>query len=496
MSKAFPLVLAASIVGCTPPRDMEPAKDRLTIVQSSVAMGDPHIVSDSANRLSLLYSIYESLVGLDPEGRYEPALAERWTVSDDARTWTFHLRAGVTFHNGETLTANDVVATMGRVLDPSIGGSFGTEGVYISYLGTAKVEAADEATVTIVTAEPMADLLDLVVAMPISPASALSALPDRHVGTGPYVISERTEDSVLMSAFEGYWGTAPPYDEILWRAEPDPAARVEALLAGDVDIASRIGVEGRDRLQEATNAQLRELESGLAIIFMLNAMEGPCRDPRVRQALNYALDVDALIADIKKGGASRLNGYLTPQHFGHDPETPVYPHDPDEARRLLAEAGYEDGLELTFDIPSVMPDEAPALARRMAEQYARVGISVEIVEHEDRPGYADMVRAKDIHDACAFDSSPRSTFRVLREKLQSTLEGPWWEGYENERVDELILQAQATVPDAERQAIYREIYRLVRDDAPWIFLYNPTYYYGVGEKLEAWTPRADGLLLF
>ena len=400
------------------------------------------------------------------------------------------------FHNGETLMADDVVATMGRVLDPSIGGAFGTEGVYISYLGTAEIEATDEATVTIVTTEPMADLLDLVVAMPISPASALEALPESYVGTGPYVIAERDDDAVLLSAYEGYWGAAPPYEEILWRAEPDPAARVDALLAGEADLASRIGVEGRDRLQEADGAELRELESGLAIIFMLNAMEGPCRDPRVRQALNYALDVDAIIAEIKKGGASRLSGYLTPQHFGYDPETPVYPHDPEEARRLLAEAGYGDGLELTFDIPSVMPDEAPALARMMGEQYAAAGITLEIVEHDDRPGYADMVRAKRIQDGCAFDSSPRSTFRVLREKIQSSLEGPWWEGYENERVDELIVRAQATVSDEERQAIYREIYAMVRDDAPWIFLYNPTYYWGVGPKLANWSPRADGLLLF
>ena len=472
-----------------------PDFDGVTILQSSVSIGDPHIVSDSANRLSIINSIYESLVKLDPDGRYQPSLAESWSVSDDARTWTFALRSGVTFHNSETLSSQDVVATLGRVLDPSIGGSFGTQGVYISYLGTAEISAPDDATVTIVAPEPMADLLDLVVAMPISPASELSKLPGEYVGSGPYRVAEQSEGETLLVAHDQYWGARPPHEQIRWVAEPDPGKRVDALLAGDADIASRIGIEGKEHIESSGGAEVHELESGLAIIYMLNALEGPCRDPRVRQALNYAVDVDAIIRDIKKGAASPLSGFVTSQHYGYDPDTPVYPHDPDKARQLLADAGYSDGLNLTFDIPSTLPDEAPALTQLVVEQYEQVGISVDVVVHEDRPAYANMVREKNIQDACAFDSSPRSTYRVLREKLQSTLRGPWWQGYENERVNELIEQAAATVDVTEREAIYREVYAIVRDDAPWIFLYNPTNYWGVGSRLRGWSPRSDGLIL-
>ena len=196
------------------------------------------------------------------------------------------------------------------------------------------------------------------------------------------------------------------------------------------------------------------------------------------------------------GAAVRLNGYLTPHHFGYNPDTPVYPHDVEKARALLAEAGYADGLKLVFDIPAVMPDEAPRLAQLMAGQLGEAGISVEIVEHADRAAYSEMVREKRIHDACCFDSSPLSTFRVLREKVQSTLRGPWWQGYENETVNALIKQAQATFPDGERQAIYRQVYALIHDDAPWIFLYRPTYFWGVGSQLADWKPRPDGLLIF
>jgi len=468
----------------------------LTVVQSSVSIGDPHIASDSADRRGILFTIYEALVKLDVEGRYQPSLAATWEVGEDARTWTFHLRSGVTFHNGEVLRASDVVATLGRVLDPAIGGAFGTQGVYISYLGTAEISALDESTVTIVTENSMADLLDLLVAMPIGPAAELDRLPGEYVGSGPYRVTEGSDTRVVLSAHDEYWGGTPEYREIHWIAEGDPERRVEAVLSGEADIASGIGIEGWRRITEDGGALAREWESGLAIIFMANALEGPARDRRVRQALNYALDVDEIIAEIKHGAAQRLNGYLTPHHFGYNPETPVYPYDPDMARRLLAEAGYGDGLTLVFDIPATMPDEAPALARIMADQYRRVGITLEIIEHQDRAAYSEMVREKKINDAAAFDSSPRSTYRVLREKLHSGLQGPWWEGYDSEEVNSLIEQAQATVSGIERQEIYRRIYTIVRDDAPWIFLYRPTRYWGVSSTMSEWKPRADGLLIF
>jgi peptide/nickel transport system substrate-binding protein len=468
----------------------------LRVVQSSVSVGDPHIASDSSNRLGILFSIYEALVKLDEEGIVQPSLAESWEVGEDARSWTFHLRSDVEFHNGELLSASDVVASLGRVLDPAIGGSFGTQGVYISYLGTAEISAPDASTVRIITEDPMADLLDLLLAMPISPASELEKLPNEYVGSGPYKVREQGSDRLVLTAHDHYWGDAPEYREIIWTAEGDPEQRVAAVLNGEADIASGIGIQGRRRIEEEGGASVREWDSGLAIIFMINASKGPGQDPRVRQALNYALDVDAIIADIKDGAAKPLNGYLTPHHFGYNPETPAYPYDPDKARSLLAEAGYADGLELLFDIPSVMPDEAPELARIMVEQLADVGITLDIVEYPDRAAYSEMVREKKINDAAAFDSSPRSTYRVLREKIHSGLKGPWWEGYSNERVDSLIGEAQATVSDPERQAIYREIYSIVRDDAPWIFLYSPTRYWGVGATMEEWEPRADGLLIF
>jgi len=470
--------------------------EKITVMQSSVSLGDPHICSDAVNRLSLIFNVYEALVKLDNEGNYRPSLAESWNIERDARTWTFELRRGVKFHNGDVLCAEDVVATLGRVLDPAIGGAFGTQGVFISYLGTAEISALDSHRVRIATKEPMADLLDLLVAMPIGPRKELDRLPHEYVGSGPYKIAEQTGKETILKSHEEYWGKAPTYREIRWAAESNSGKRVESLLSGQADIISGISLRDAEQIKKNGGAAVYELKSGLCIIFMCNAQRGPCKDRRVRQALNYALDIDNIIKEIKHGAATPLNGYLTPHHFGHNPETPVYPYDPEKARSLLAEAGYGDGLNLVFDIPSVMPDEAPQLTQMMAEQFRQIGISVEVIEHRDRAAYAEMVRDKNIRDACCFDSSPRSTYRVLREKIQSTLRGPWWQGYENNEVNALIKQAEVTLNDADRQGIYRKIYTIIRDDAPWIFLYRPTRYWGVRSTIKDWKSRSDGLLIF
>jgi len=488
---------AISVMGCAADSGSIDRGEILTVMQSSVSLGDPHICSDSVNRLSLVFSVYEALVARDHDGRYQPSLAESWVVSGDGLSWTFTLREDVTFHNGEVLEAEDVVATLERVLDPSIGGSFGTQGVYLSYLEGAEISAGDSRTVTIVTGEPMADLFDLLVAMPISPASELGRLPDEYIGSGPWRIREQTGSRTIMEAHDDWWGGTPAWSEIHWIAESDPGRRAEALLAGEVDVIADIGLREKEQIVEAGSALTHELDSGLCIIFMCNALQGACADRRVRQALNYALDVEAIIREVKGGAATRLNGYLTPHHFGYDPGTPAYPHNPEWARSLLAEAGYADGFDLVLDIPAAMPNEAPELARLMAEQYREVGISVEIVVHEDRAAYSEMVREKRINDACCFDSSPRSTWRVLREKISSDLRGPWWEGYDNPRVNELIGEAAATFDNRERQALYREIFELITDDAPWIFLYSPTRFWGVSSTtMQDWRPRADQLLLF
>jgi peptide/nickel transport system substrate-binding protein len=147
-----------------------------------------------------------------------------------------------------------------------------------------------------------------------------------------------------------------------------------------------------------------------------------------------------------------------------------------------------------LDVPTTLPDEATMLAQQMAKQFAQVGINTEIREFSDRPAYAEMVRDKQMDDAACFDSSPLSTYRILREKLHSGIAGPWWQGYTNPAVDTLLDKARSTRSFSERGNLYREAYRIICDDAPWIFLYNPTLFWGVGPRARAFRPRIEGLI--
>jgi peptide/nickel transport system substrate-binding protein len=268
------------------------------------------------------------------------------------------------------------------------------------------------------------------------------------------------------------------------------------LLSGRADLTVDVTPETGREIAGQPGLSVVSAQSSVCTIFMCNMQNGVCTDRRVRQALNYGLNVPELIDAVMEGAATPLNGPLTSVHLGCDPATQPYPYDPERARELLEEAGWGEGMRLVLDVPSVLPDEAPRIARRMVQQYAGVGITAEVREFSDRPGYAEMVRAKKIDDACCFDSSPLSTYRVLREKFHSRLRGPWWQGYANPEVDRLIEQAQATVDVEQRRGIYHQAYRLIREDAPWIFLYAPTISWGVGKRAQGWSATSDGLVRF
>lgn len=469
------------------------ALPQLSVWQPHVGIGDPHVSSDDRSRLSILSSLVEPLVRRAPGGLYAPQLAARWTLSEDARSWTFALREGVTFHDGARLEAGDVVASLARVRDEKVGGELGTQGVYQSYLVGSVIEALDATTVRLATPEPMADLLDLLVELPILPRSGPAG---GRIGTGPYRLIEAGASAVVTEAYDGYWGRRPVARRLHWHGQADPAERVRALLAGEADLISGVPVEFHQLIEEAREVELVSATSSVCSTFMCNLDAGPCADRHVRQALNYALDVPAIIDGVMAGSAELLTGPFTSLHLGFDPAVAAYPFDPQRARALLADAGYRDGLALTFDIPSVLPDEAPRLAGLMTEQYAEVGIDLEVIEHADRPAYAEMIRAGEMHDACCFDSSPLSTYRLLREKFHGGVRGPWWLGYRNAEVDDLIERAQATADSDERQRRYRRIHRLVRDDAPWVFLYSPRLYWGLGARARGWQPKVDGLIGF
>lgn len=467
--------------------------ERLTILQRSAELADPHVCSDGKDRLSILAAVYEPLVQRAHGGAFRPQIAASWSVAPDARSWRFVLREGVRCHNGDTLEARDVVASLERVCDPAMGGELGTQGVYRSYLAGAALEAEGPLALRITTREPLADLLDILAELPIVPRRALADLHVDPVGSGPFRVVGRADGVVEMEAFDRYWGGAVAPRALRWQAQPDAAARAQAVVAGEADLASGLDVASRRLLAGPGQHTLVSKGGSTCVILMCRVQSGPCADRRVRQALNYAVDVGALVERLFGGAAAPLAGPLTAAHVGADPAVAPYPYDPARARGLLAAAGHRT-LALTLDAPLVLPDESPALAELLRAQLAEVGVELEVRLHADRPAYAELVRAKAIGDLCVFDSSPLSSFRVLREKFHSALAGPWWLGYTSGAVDGLIDAAQATPDLPSRERLYRQAFAQIHADAPWVFLYSPELAWGVGPRLGAWQPSHDGLV--
>jgi peptide/nickel transport system substrate-binding protein len=467
----------------------------LSVIQPSAELINPHLWTDSRSYLGIRSSIFEALVKRDPQGGYLPSLATQWHIDPDARTWTFKIRQGVSFHNGAILTAEDVKASLEHACSPDIPGSYGTDALLNTYLGSAEIKVIDRETVRLITPEPMADLLDLLVHTMIVPADVLTRTGvSTSVGSGPYRMELASTGQVTVAGFEKYWNGSPAINKITFKGVPTIDQRLEAFCSGSADMITYIPPVYRDRIEKVIPGSFHELKIPLCIILIFNLLSPKCQDVRVRQALNYGVNVDELIRNVMGGHAVRLNGPLSPQHSGCNAATTPYAYDPGHARQLLHEAGFPQGIELAFDVPTRSPDESPELARHLEGQYQQIGVNLRKTVHEDRPAYAYMVKEKRFEDVCIFDSSPGSTYRVLREKINSKIAGPWWAGYNNSKVDLLMEKAWKTIDSDERTRIYRQISAIVYEDAPWVFLYNPTDGVALRPELKGLKSGVEGLL--
>lgn len=460
----------------------------LKVAQPEIRLSDPHICSDARARLSLLHALYEPLIRRAANGHFEPALSTGWTLSDDARNWSFQLRKDVLFHDGQSLTAQDVVASLTRIRDEVLEGELGTTGVYQGYLEDSTITATGNHSFTITTPQAMADLLDILVELFILPASHLSDMSTLPPGTGPFVLQDQQLSQVTMHAFKRYWGGETAVKRIEWVEIPSAQEREKALLSNTVDIAGDVVVNGPGILHYTQ-------PSSVATTFMFNLVSGSLQDKRVRQALNYAVDNHTIIQELFQGQAAVLASPCTPTQLGFDPDLQPYEYNPNLAKALLQEVQQPD-LLITFDIPERLPDEAPALAEILKQQFSEVGITLSVISHDDRPAYANSVRDKQIHDAACFDSSPHSSFRLFNEKFRSDKPGIWWLGYRNDTFDTLLQSARATTTTPIRQRLYQQAAQILHEDPPWLYLYNTQLFWSTTQQASGWQPSPDGLITF
>jgi peptide/nickel transport system substrate-binding protein len=446
----------------------------------------------SSLRSQVGVSLFDSLVGRDADGKIVGELAESWRALDD-RTWQLKLRRGVSFHNGEPFNAEAVRFTFQRVLNPE---QKSPNRATVSEV--ERVDVVDDLTVNLVLRSPYAPFLARLIDFPMVPPRYTAergnqGLALRPVGTGPFRFVELVKDDhMIVEAFDKHWRGQPRVKRIVFKPIPEPFTRTAALRNGEVDLITTVPPNIAVELERVAGVRVQRVPSTWQIYLGLNAFKKPLSDVRVRQALNYATDVDAIIKNVMDGNGRRLEGPFTPNVFGFDPSVRGYAPDPARARRLLAEAGYPDGADVTLDAPAGRYQGDKEIAEALGGQWQKAGFRPK-VQVAEWGAYFKKYLGKQMQDAYLLGlGGPMQDADELYNLVSSKGRGLY---YKNDRVDELFDQGRATTDPARRRKIYADLARAMIEDATWVFLMQQVDIYATRDRL-VWTPRPDQWLLF
>jgi ABC-type transport system substrate-binding protein len=327
--------------------------------------------------------VYENLVKFDPKLNLVPGLATKWEQSKDGMTWTFFLRKGVKFHDGTPFNAEAVKVFVDRMIGPE---KPSRSGLYAPLVSSAEV--LNQYTVKIHMKEPFAFFLNNIAHSAsgiISPTALKKYGKDiarNPVGTGPFKFVEWVHgDHITLVRNDHYWAGKPKLEKIIVKTIKEDSARVMMLQSGDAQLIVRIPSEDIPRLEKDPNIRLDSTETLRVLYVAFNCLKKPFNDVRVRQALQYAVDKEAIVKDLYQGRALVSSNIVAPLTTGYFPMTP-YPYDPEKAKKLLAEAGFPNGLKAKFWSPQGRYPKDFELAQAIQQQWRKVGVdcSLETME--------------------------------------------------------------------------------------------------------------------
>ncbi len=487
------LALAAS--GALQAFDGKPAVDRNTLVVA-IAAGpgnlDP-LLPPSIDSAKYAWNAFDTLYGWDRLGNLEPRLATAHQVSADGRTHTFTLRRGVKFHNGDPFSAEDVKFSMERVLRPE---TQSTRRPF--FVNTVeRVEVPDPTTVVFHLKQrdgaflnKLAGYLYIVPKAYFGSLKSPEAYAQAPVGTGPYrIVDHQIGRSMEFARFDGYWGPRPAIARLVYRFIPEPSSRVNALLAGEVDLGTEIAPVDIERLrsEKALATELVDGGSPLHVRIYSNDPSTPLSRKNVRLALNYAVDKTALIKNVLRGQAAPL-GTLIPASYpyGSDPSLKPFDHDPAKARQLLVEAGFPNGIDTSLTCPTTQPR---ALCEALVAYWGAVGIRTQI-KVIDATAYN---RLNAVHQSgplvlMGFGNAIYDPIHVVG---GAVAKNGTWSDYDNPAVQKLIEQVEGESDRAQRDALFKQILQLSRDDGQAVLLAEPQLGFLRDPALQ-WKPQVAG----
>ncbi|MDY0393762.1 ABC transporter substrate-binding protein [Virgibacillus halophilus] len=364
---------------------MDPKKDSLVIGFESdaatlIANSDVNYVTDTQIR-----NIYDPLIERDKEtGEFTPVLAEKWG-NIDKTTWRIKLKKGIKFQNGADFDANSVKFSIDYILDKKNNSAYRSRWADVKEV---KVISPDE--VKIITIKPFPSLIqriaeDLLIMDPgyVKEVGTEKAAKE-PIGTGPYKFMKWSRDNYLkLEAFNDYWQGKPKIKNLEFRYIPEFSSRLSAFLSGEIDMFKNIPVDSVEKVKSGDNATVEEIASSRVNYLALNTFhDGPLKDEKIRQAINYAVNVDELLESILNGHGTKMTGPLSELNAEYV-KTDDYGYDPDKALKLIKEAGYDPkSLKLTLDTPSGRYPMDSQVAQGIASQLKEIGIQVDVKVNE------------------------------------------------------------------------------------------------------------------
>ncbi len=450
---------------------------------------DPQLRDDGGER-AVTDNIYETLMARTSDGQLVPGLAASEPTQVDDTTWQFKLNDGITFTDGEAFNADAVVASVERIIDPD----FASEqaGFFSTITGAEKV---DDTTVNILTNAPDPILPSRMYWMKMVPpdGSGNADFADNPVGTGPYKLVEWVKgDHVTLERNPDYWGDEPSIAKVTYRFVEDSGTRLSGLLSGEFDLITNLLPEDVQTV-EGQGLQAAHVQGLEHPVIILNAREGVTADAKVRQALNYAVDKDALAKSLFGGYAVPDQcQLLSPSWFGFDPSLQPYPYDPDKARSLLKEAGAEGAsIQLVGESGRWLKDRE--LIEAVGNYWTEVGLKVD-VQIYTFDEYLNRLFDQKTRPDSIFVSSSNELLDADRGYSTYYQDGGVGSSNSDAQLAKLVEDARTETDQATRLADYQQASKIACDSAYFTFLLNTEDIYGMSTRLQ-WAPRVDAKLL-
>jgi peptide/nickel transport system substrate-binding protein len=456
-------------------------------------------------------------------GQLTDGLAREWSL--DGQTVTVQLKEGITFHNGEELTAEDVRATVRRFIDSEYeyflgqnrsGYSSVTFGDWV-----ASVEATSDYEVTFNLSQRYAPFLRNLAMFASavlsqaqiedmgSGADAQAELGTEPVGTGPFQFEEldNSNERIRLSAYDDFWGDGPNVDELIIKTIQSNQSRAQDLISGDSHITDNLGAQGIQQVQDSGSASIKR-KNGINVGYMAfnQARMEPFRDPQVRRAISLAVDTEAIVDSIYQGFATQADQPLPPDVLGHSDDLSPYEYDPEQAQSMLEDAGYADlEFELaTFSNPRGYNPSPVQTANQIRSNLDEIGVTVEINQFSSFGPYIEYTYAGN-HDAALLgwytdNADPDNFLYVLLHPGTDASDIPSGQGYvewenkgnasnisawANREYMTLVEEGQTTYEDSAREEIYTQATELAHEQAPWVFIDYAELIRGINEAVAS-----------